>query len=50
MELDLKHGDKKWYKAVQNELQQIFEYETFIDKGKGYKMPSDYTKINVHFV
>ena len=50
MDLDRKNGNQKWLKAEQLELQQIFDYDTFIDKGKDYKMPMDYTKINVHFV
>ena len=50
MDLDSKNGNNKWYKAEQAELKQIFEYETFIDKGKGYTMPPEYTRINVHFV
>ena len=28
----------------------MFEYDTFIDKGKGYVMANDFTKIRVHFV
>ena len=50
MSLDQKNGNNKWLKAEQLELKQIFEYDTFIDKGKGFKMPSDYTRINVHFI
>ena len=50
MELDQKNGNWKWFKAEQAELRQIFEYNTFINKGKGFKMSSEYTKINVHFV
>ena len=50
MELDWKNGSSKWFKAEQAELRQIFEYNTIIDKGKGFKMPHKYIKINVHFV
>ena len=50
MALDVRNGNKKWYQAEQTELEQIFEYETFVDKGKGYMMPKDFTKIKVHFV
>jgi Reverse transcriptase (RNA-dependent DNA polymerase) len=32
------------------ELNQINEYETFADKGKGHYPGADYKRINVHFV
>jgi Reverse transcriptase (RNA-dependent DNA polymerase) len=32
------------------ELDQIDEYETFADKGKGHYPGADYKRINVHFV
>ena len=50
MDLDRRNGNQKWLKAEQLELQHIFDYDTFIEKGKGHKMPMEYTKINVHFV
>ena len=50
MELDQKNGNNKWLQAEEIELKQIFDYDTFIDKGKGFIMPNDYTRINVHFV
>ena len=49
-ELDLRNGNKNLYIAEQAEFKQIFDYETFIDKGKGFTMPQEYTQINVHFV
>ena len=42
MQLDAKNGNKKWKEAVNTELSQIVEYETFEDKGKGAKVPKDY--------
>ena len=50
MELDMKAGNNKWYNAEQTELKQIYQYNTFIDKGKNFDIPPDYTKIKVHFV
>ena len=50
MSIDLKNGNKLWYQAEQAELKQIFEYNTFVDKGKRYVMPNDFTKIRVHFI
>ena len=50
MQLDAKNGNKKWKEAVNTELSQISEYETFEDKGKGAKVPKDYKRIRCHFV
>ena len=50
MQLDAKNGNKKWKEAVNTELSQISEYETFEDKGKGAKVPNDYKLIRCHFV
>ena len=50
--MDLDHANKntKWRDAERKELDQIDEYETFIDKGKDYRPPSEYKKIRVHLV
>ena len=45
MQLDAKNGNNKWKEAVNTELSQIVEYETFEDKGKGVKAPKDYKLI-----
>ena len=50
MEIDMKSGNKNWYLAEQQELKQIYAYNTFIDKGKNFILPEEYTKIKVHFV
>ena len=50
MSIDRKNGDKLWYQAEQAELKQKCECNSFIDKGKGYVMPNDFTKIRFHFV
>ena len=49
MQLDAKNGNNKWNEAANTELWQIVEYETFEDKGKGAKVPKDYTLIRCHF-
>ena len=36
MELDAANKNDLWKKAKELELKQLNEYETFIDKGKGY--------------
>ena len=50
MKLDAQNGNRKWRDAVNTELTQIFEYETFNDKGKGTRVPSGYKQIRCHFV
>ena len=47
MQLDAKNGNNKWKEAVNTELSQIVEYETFEDKGNGAKVPKT---INLHDV
>ena len=49
MQLDRKYGNSKWLEAEQLELKQIMDYGTFIDKGKNYIMPNEYSEINLHF-
>ena len=50
MAIDRKNGNTKWYKSEETEVQPIFDYITFIDKGKGNMIPDNYTKISVHIV
>jgi hypothetical protein len=50
MELDARNGNNKWQTATDIELGQIDEYETFEDKGKGYKPGPDFKKIRCHLV
>lgn len=50
IELDRANGNNKWQEATDKELAQIDEYETFEDKGKGYRPSHDYKKITVHLV
>ena len=50
MELDRMNGNTKWLDAEKLELSQIHEYNTFIDKGKGFDMPRSFTKIRMYMV
>jgi hypothetical protein len=50
MEFDRQNGNTKWRDAEILELSQIDEYDTFIDKGEGFKPSSEYKKITVHMV
>ena len=50
--LDERNGNNKWQEAINLELQQINDYDTFVDYGHhtSAKIPSGYKKIWVHFV
>ena len=52
VQFDKRNGNTKWQDASQLELNQINEYEVFIDAGHHTKakIPSGYKKIRVHFV
>jgi hypothetical protein len=50
MMLDRENGNTKWLDAETTELDQINEYRTFKDLGKGSKAPEGYKRIRVHFV
>ena len=48
--LDARNGNTKWQDAEKCELDQLNEYGTFEDRGKGVKPPDGHHGINVHFV
>jgi hypothetical protein len=48
--LDEENKNRLWQDSVDTEFEQVDEYETFEDKGVGYRPPSDYKKINVHLI
>jgi Reverse transcriptase (RNA-dependent DNA polymerase) len=50
MELDAQNGNTRWRDAELVELEQIDEYQTFTDKGQGYRLDKEYKPINVHMV
>ena len=50
LEIDAANGDTKWADAVTVEMAMIDSYDTFTDKGKGYRPSKDYKKIRVHLV
>jgi hypothetical protein len=47
--LDAKHGNTKWQDAIEVELAQLDDYNTFIDHGIGSK-PVGYKRINCHII
>jgi hypothetical protein len=50
VQIDKDNGNTKWQDAIALELNQIDEYETFEDKGRGYNPGPDYKKIRCHLV
>ena len=49
IELDLKSGDTKWQDAMQEEIDSLLGFDTFVDKGK-LPFLEGYKNIIVHFV
>lgn len=50
MEIDARNGNTKWRDAERIELDQLHEYETFVDKGRGHNPGPDWKKIRCHLV
>ena len=50
MELDRCNGNTKWADAERTEVNQLFDYETFFDLGKGGIAPKGHKKICCHIV
>ena len=50
MELDAKNNSTLWQDAIKKEMDQIAEYGTFRDLGRGATAPSGYKKITVRLV
>ena len=48
--LDKEAGNTKWQDSTKLEMQQLDEYDTFEDMGKGTPIPSGYKKIRVHLI
>src|SRR6476620_3695600 len=48
--IDEQEGNTLWADAVKKEMDQLHEYNTFIDKGVGARMPLDWKRINVHLI
>ena len=48
-ELDRQNVNTFWADAIQCELNQLFEYDTFHDKGQLHKTPNGYQLIRCHF-
>jgi hypothetical protein len=50
MEIDSKNGNTNWQDAEETEMNQLSEYQTFVDKGKGGQAPSGYKRIRCHMI
>ena len=48
--LDGRNGNSHWSEAEKKELDQVNEYDTFKDLGRGGQAPQGYKRISVHFV
>ena len=50
MQFDKENGNTLWADAEALEIEQLFEYSTFIDKGKGAPAPAGFKLIRCHMV
>jgi hypothetical protein len=50
VELDKANGNTKWQDAEVTERSQLFEYHTFVDKGKGGVAPNGYKRIRYQMI
>jgi transposase InsO family protein len=50
LRLDRLHGNTKWQDCTKLEMDQLAEYNVFVDIGKGAPIPKGYQKIRVHLV
>ena len=50
VEIDKENGNTKWQDSEAVEMQQLAEYKTFEDKGKGAAAPIGYKKIRCHMI
>ena len=50
IEIDEKNKNTLWHEAEATEMNQLLEYKTFIDKGKGTPAPSGYKRIRCHMI
>jgi hypothetical protein len=50
VEIDQSNGNTRWQDSEATEMDQLLEYQTFIDKGKGGTPPVGYKKIRCHMV
>ena len=50
LRIDEKFGNTNWQDAEKLEILQLFEYDSFENKGRGAPIPEGFTKIPTHFV
>ena len=50
LQIDKDNGNQSWQLSIDVEMNQIDEYETFRNMGRGVKPPRDHQRIRVHFV
>jgi len=50
LEIDEKNKNTLWQEAEATEMQQLLDYKTFIDNGKGTTAPTGYKRIRCHMI
>ena len=50
LKLDEGNGNNNWKKAIRLEIQQLMDYDTFIDEGLRKQTLNDYTRIRCHVI
>ena len=50
LRLDRLNGNSKWQDSTKIEMDQLKEYQVFMDRGRGTPIPKGYQKIRVHLV
>ena len=50
LKLDEENGNDSWKKATRLEIQQLMDYDTFINEDLRNQMPDDYTNIRCHMI
>ena len=48
LKLDEENSNDNWKEAIRLEIQELINYDTFIDKDLRNQMPNNYTKIRCH--
>ena len=49
LEFDKANGNSKWHEAIKAEIDQLMDYETFMDMGE-ISFLQDYKRIHCHFI
>ena len=50
LKLDGENSNNNWKKVIRHEIQQLMDYDTFIDKGLIKQKSNNYTGIRCHMI